>query len=298
MRVIVTGAAGYLGSRLCTYLKDRADVVAAVRREVPWLPVEQIVVDLTTADLEPHFAGADAVVHLAGANEAAADPDAALAGTVVATRRVAAAASSTTRVVYVSTFHVYGTATGVVDEATLPAPRHPYAVARLASEHLLGDHDTVVLRLTNSVGAPVDPAVDRWTLVANDLCRQAVVSGALTLRTHGLQWRDFVHQLDACRVIDAALDRTEVPASTYNLGSGRPTTIRDLATLVQDAFERLTGTRPPLHAPEAPTETPPVVRVAVDRLATVGLRAELPVADAVEETARFCLDHRQELRRG
>jgi UDP-glucose 4-epimerase len=295
VRVAVTGAAGYLGSRLCTQLKDRVDVVAIVRREVPWLPVEQVVGDLTTADIRALVRGVDTVVHLAGANEAAEDVDAALAGTVVGTHRLAAALARATRVVYVSTFHVYGVAAGVVDENVLPAPRHPYAVARLASEHLLGDHDTVVLRLTNSVGAPVDPAVARWSLVANDLCRQAAVDGALTLRSHGLQWRDFVHQRDACDVIEAALDPAVVAAGTYNLGRGEPMTVRALAGLVQDAFERLTGSRPPLHAPDAPVTPPPPVTVSVARLASLGLAAQTPVRDAVEETARFCLDHRRRL---
>ena len=46
---------------------------------------------------------------------------------------------------------------------------------------------------SNAVGrAGCADAVDRWTLVANDLCRQAVTTGALALRTTGTQWRDFV----------------------------------------------------------------------------------------------------------
>lgn len=294
----MTGAAGYLGSRLCVHLKERASVVAVVRREVPWLPVDQIVADLTTDPLEHIVEGADAVAHLAGANEAATDPDAALAATVVAARRLAGATTPSTRVVHVSTFHVYGAATGTVDETTLPAPRHPYAVARLASEHLLGGHDLVVLRLTNSVGAPIDPAVDRWTLVTNDLCREAALHGTVTLRTPGLQWRDFVHQRDVVRILEVALRDEAVPAGTYNLGRGESLTIRGLAVLVQDAFERLTGERPVLRAPDAPAtpvEPDPVV-LSVARLAKLGLRADTPVADAVDETARFCLDHRSALR--
>lgn len=294
----MTGAAGYLGSRLCAWLKASGDVDvrALVRREVPWVAAEQVVADLCRDDLRPALDGVDAVVHLAGANEAAADPDAALASTVVAARRVADAAAGR-RVVHVSTVHVYGAAMSdgaTVDEQTLPAPRHPYAVARLASEHLLAGPNTVVLRLTNAVGAPLDPRIDRWTLVANDLCRQAAVDGALRLRTHGLQWRDFVHLDDACRIIAAAVDR--LPAGTYDLGRGEPMTVRALAVFVQDAFERLTGARPPLRAPRPPERAPLPVTVSVARLAALGLRAELPIELAIDETARFCLDHRTVLR--
>ena len=92
----------------------------------------------------------------------------------------AVADSAVKRLVYMSTVHVYGermTGGATLTEDMRPEPRAPYAIARLASEHLAAalsrkGIEVVVLRLTNSMGAPAHPAVDRWTLVANDLCRQ------------------------------------------------------------------------------------------------------------------------------
>ena len=80
----------------------------------------------------------------------------------------------------------------MLTEDLRPEPRSSYAISRLASEHVAatlagGAADVVVLRLTNSVGAPVDPAVDRWTLVTNDLCRQGALTGRLELRSSGVQ---------------------------------------------------------------------------------------------------------------
>ena len=72
-------------------------------------------------------------------------------------------------------------------------------------------------------------------------------------------------------------------------------TIRDLASLVQDAVERCTGTRPPLEAPEPDGPGPRAYSVSVERLAEHGLEASTPIADAVEETVRFCIDHQEEL---
>src|SRR5690606_31227899 len=103
------------------------------------------------------------------------------------------------RVVYLSTVHVYGARAeeGIrLSESLRPEPRHPYPVSRLAAEHTLASalvpEALVVLRMSNAVGAPARPNLDRWTLVTNDLSRQAVVSGVMTLRTSGLQERDFV----------------------------------------------------------------------------------------------------------
>ena len=263
--VLVTGAGGYVGSGLVGALRAEGwEVRAFVREAVPYLDVEQVVGDLGSDDRAAATAceGADVVVHLAGENEvvAARAPAAALGGTVLATERLveAVAAADVRRLVYMSTVHVYGKriSPGVtLTEDLRPEPTAPYAVARLASEHLVAGLqgagvETVALRLTNSMGAPADPRVERWTLVTNDLSRQGATTGTLTLRSAGTQWRDFVALRDVHRAVCGACTEDGVEPGTYNLGSGRPLTIRDMATLVQDAFEAETGTRPPLNAPE------------------------------------------------
>lgn len=313
-KVLVTGAGGYVGGRAVdALLAEGWDVHALVREPAAHLPVEQTIADLAddamTDALAGACAGAQTVVHLAGENEvlAAREPAAALSATVVATERLveAAADAGVKRLVYMSTVHVYGariTEGATLTEDLRPEPRSSYAISRLASEHLAAmlaasGSDLVVLRLTNSVGAPPHPSVDRWTLVANDLCRQGALSGRLELRSSGVQWRDFVALSDVCATI-AAVARTEdpvLPAGTYNLGSGQATTVRELAGLVQDAFERCSGKRPELHAPDPGPQRPQPYHVSVERAAAYGLRAQTSLQDAVEETVRFCLDHRGEL---
>jgi UDP-glucose 4-epimerase len=310
MSVLVTGAAGYIGSGLVETLgEDGWDVRAVVREPAPHIAVEQTVADLSQEANLDAYSNVDVVVHLAGENEvvAARDPVSALGSTVLATERMveAAAAAGVKRLVYTSTVHVYGgriTEGAVLTEELRPEPRSTYAISRLACEHLAATLtpfgiDVVVLRLTNSVGAPADPAVDRWTLVANDLCRQGAVTGNLELRSSGVQWRDFVALADVRGAIAAAC-RWEVPtlpAGTYNLGSGRPMTVRDLAGLVQDAFERRTGTRPELRAPEPGPERPEPYHVSVDRIGSHGFRAVTAVEEAVDETVRFCIEHKEAL---
>lgn len=309
MTVLVAGAGGFVGGRLVPVLAARGvEVTALVRRPRPWLDhpgVRQVVVDLldpeATAAVVP--AGASAVVHLAGPSEvhAAAHPERVLADTVAISANLgrAAAAAGAGRFVYLSTTHVYGTRVApgaVLTEDLRPEPRHPYAIARLASEHVLaGIHPEVVsLRLTNSVGAPAAAAVDRWTLVVNDLCRMAATDGVLRLHSDGTQWRDFVALADAAEVVaDVAGGRGR--PGVWNLGSGTGTTVREVAGLVADAFEALTGTRPPLEAPDPTGPPAPAPRVDVSGLAADGLACPTPLAAAVEETARFCWAARDEL---
>jgi UDP-glucose 4-epimerase len=154
-----------------------------------------------------------------------------------------------------------------------------------------------VLRLTNAVGAPVDVDVDRWTLVATDLARQAVRTGELVLRSSGLQWRDFVALADVCdAVLRAADPGGGIAPGTYNLGTGTPHTVRDVAELVQSSFEAHTGTRLPLQTAPAEPDPPAPYTVAVDRLASAGWRVRSSLADGVDELVRFCIDHQDELR--
>jgi UDP-glucose 4-epimerase len=214
------------------------------------------------------------------------------------------AAAGVKRVVYLSTVHVYGARVGqgvVLTEEMRPEPRTAYAISRLASEHIsasraAGAYQLVTLRLTNSIGAPHDASVDRWSLVANDLCRQGALSGRLELRSSGMQWRDFVPLRSVCGAITAACAEEPLATGTYNLGSGQPTTIRALAELIQDEFEHQTGERPELRAPEPEADPPGPHYVSIERAAERGLRIEDPLTDAVSETVRFCIDHREELR--
>jgi UDP-glucose 4-epimerase len=312
--VLVAGAGGYVGGVLVETLKAEGwNVLALGRQPARHLAVEQVTADLTAGGPAVAAAceGADAVVHLAGENEvvAARDPAAALAATIAATQHLAGAAGTAgvKRFVYLSTIHVYGarmTEGAVLTEDLRPEPRSPYAIARLASEYVAASlaaprFEVIVLRLTNSLGAPVNATVGRWKLVANDLCRQGALTGRLELRSPGVQWRDFVPLRDVCSILEAACRTQEpiLPPGTYNVGSGRPMTVRELAALVQDAFERRTGARPELQAPDPGPSRPKPYHVSVERLAGRGLRAETPIATAVEETVDFCLEHREILGR-
>jgi len=313
-RLAITGASGYLGSRIVDLAARGASgsPLALVRARSPYLPADaQAELDLAGApdELTAALAGVAAIVHLAGPNEhvAATEPARALTETVLASQNVAraAVAAGMRRLVYVSTVHVYGRGMvpgAVLDEETPPAPISTYAIARLASEHLVGQAteagvDVVVLRLSNSVGAPLDAEVDRWSLAGPDLCRQAIRTGEMVLRSSGLQWRDFIAVAD---VVDAVLRAADPEGSiapgTYNLGSGSPMTVRDLAMLIGDRFEARAGTRPALHTAPPEADPPGAYRVAVDRLADAGWRPKVDVVDAVDELVAFCLEHADRLR--
>lgn len=150
MRVLVTGASGFVGRAVvAAFLREGHAVRALVRsgtdvRALPWArEVELLRGDVRAAEsLQQAVAGVDAVVHLAGSPSA--DPDTAFAAFVVGTERLisAIARAGVRRLVLASSFAVYDAHAlrGEVDEhAPLerdPYSRDGYAVAKLWQERV------------------------------------------------------------------------------------------------------------------------------------------------------------------
>ena len=311
MRVLITGGFGFLGGRLAKWLAANGDhqVLLGTRNAAPspsWLPSATVVQTRwhSGPDLERACVAVDAVVHLAGMNarDCAASPDAALEVNGLSTARLvrAASRSGVPRFVYVSTAHVYGSPlSGTITETTCPTSLHPYATSHRAGEDAVrsanerGDTKGVVLRLSNAYGAPVHKDADCWMLLANDLCRQAVATGVLELRTSGLQRRDFVPVDDVCVAIDHVLhaDAAELECDVLNLGGQWAPTVWDMAALIQRRCESVLGQCPELRrvAPAEHDPVAPMLNYRMDAILRAGLRQ--PSTDKGAEIDRlltFC----------
>jgi UDP-glucose 4-epimerase len=309
-RVLVTGARGYLGGRLAQWLSRQGRVrlrlaSRAAAAAPPGLDQTETIAlgdYAAAARLDEACRDADVVVHLAAPNEVEAerDPAGALLGTAVPTLRLleAAARAGATRFIYLSTAHVYGAPLeGEIEERRLPRPVHPYAIAHRAAEDfvLAAGAKTalrgLVLRLSNAVGAPLDASVNRWTLLANDLCRQAVTTGRLVLRSSGLQQRDFVPMADACAAIAHFLSPAVAPAgdAIFNIGSGHGLRVIDLAERIASRHQALFGRTPEIVRPTpARGESAPPLHYRVDRLLATGFRPAARLDDELDDTLRLC----------
>ncbi len=298
VRILVTGAFGYVGGRLARSLASAGhDPVLAGRTIPEWAGSTFPGRDLRRVDVldgsavADAVADADAVVHLAALDEreSARDPALALRVREGGTRAVARAAVRLgRRVVFFSTFHVYRpSARGVVDERRPVGPATSYGVAHLAGERTCRANASragvAILRISNVYGAPVDPAVDRWTLAHNDLCRQAVTSRRLVLRAPGVR-RDLVWVDDVARATAIVLtcDASALADPVFNVGGDRTMTIGDLADLVRERAERLLRRPVTLERGDGPAE--PEFAYSSARLERLGYRPRdglVPETDAL-----------------
>lgn len=312
-QILITGGLGYLGGRIARALASsgRYSVSVTTRKgECPplaWLSPDRCLTMDLMDDREVGAAagGMDAIVHLAALNEheSSADPERALLVNGAGTLRLlrAAARGGVRRFLYFSTAHVYGAPlAGRITEETVPRPVHPYAITHRAAEDFVlaardqGTLEGVVVRLSNGIGAPVLPGVNRWTLVGNDLCRQAVTRRALRLETPGLQVRDFIPLSDIARGVEhlLAMDNRTAGDGLFNLGGECSMTILALAHLIRERCRGVLGFSPPLHVPPAGKESPgePLV-YSIEKLKATGFRLEGRLEEEIDATLAFCGEH-------
>lgn len=312
--VLITGGLGYVGGRVALELfKDKTLTLRLGTRRSPtalpsWVKgIKTVPLDiLSDESVEQACKGVRCVVHLAAVNEieCVKDPQGALAVNTAGTLRVlrGAQAAGVERFIYLSTAHVYASPlTGVITEECVPRPLHPYAIThRAAEDFVLAAHDTarltgIVLRLSNGFGAPVDPGVDRWTLLVNDLCRQAVSTGKLVLRSSGLAQRDFITLEDVSRAVAHFI---ELPVQAcgnglFNLGGEASMSVLAMAERISARCEAVLGFKPQIERPAPSSEEisgAGTLDYRIDKLKSTGFTLKGSIDAELDATLRLCND--------
>ena len=301
---------GFVGGRVAQSLAACADVALTLgsrsAQENPcWLPSAQVVAMdwRSPQSLTLACDGIDTLVHLAGMNNADClrDPVAALEVNGVNTARLMQAAKVTgvKRVIYFSTAHVYSLSlVGQIDESTLPKGIHPYATSHRAAEDAVlaaanANMDSIVLRLSNGFGVPAHSAVNAWMLLMNDLCRQAVTLRSMSLRSTGLQQRDFITLHDISRVVAhmTFLPKNQVGDGLFNVGSGKSSRVIDMVELIQDRCSIVLGYTPEIiRLQPAKNEESSILDYRIDKLLNTGFSLRGNPVFEIDETLRICKD--------
>jgi UDP-glucose 4-epimerase len=308
-RVLISGGFGYLGGRIAVELASNTDWIVRLgsrkAQAAPgWLPqAETVDMDVLAADsLSGAMADVQAVVHLAAMNEneCVADPGRAVLINTLGTLNAlqSAIAAGVRQFIYFSTAHVYGAPlVGDITEQTLPKPIHPYAMTHHAAEDfVLAAHDQkkitgIVVRLSNGFGAPTHAEVDRWTLLVNDLCRQAVQTRKLVLRSSGLQLRDFITLTDVGRAVRhlIGLNQADCVDGLFNLGGNNSLSVWDMAQKITQRCQLTLGFLPGIERPlPRPDEQIASLIYHSDKLLKTGFMLQGNLDDEIDKTLLVC----------
>jgi UDP-glucose 4-epimerase len=140
------------------------------------------------------------------------------------------------KVVLASSCAVYGDTPSLPAQEGMPLkPLSPYAVTKATGEqycsvfHHVYSLPTVCLRYFNVYGPRQDPA-SQYAAVVPKFISRALMNKPLTIFGDGQQTRDFVFVKD---VVSANISAAETAVSgVFNIGSGRQTSVLELANLV------------------------------------------------------------------
>jgi UDP-glucose 4-epimerase len=307
MRVLVSGGAGFIGSHIVEALLGAGhqvlvlDDLSTGKRENVSSGAELAVIDLRDRDGVAKAVGSfrpDAISHQAAQASVVVsmrDPALDVQVNVLGSLHLleAAVESGVKRFVFASTGGaIYGEVPEPdrADESRMPRPFSPYAISKLATEHLLGVYarerglDVTVLRYANVYGPRQDPHGEAGVVAI--FAASALQSK--TLRVFGRHAggdggcvRDYVFVSDVVRANTAALEGRISPG-VLNVGTGVGTTTQALAELVVAAA----GGASPIES--GPPRTGDVARsvLNVERYREL-LGATTPLSAGLAQTVRW-----------
>jgi dTDP-L-rhamnose 4-epimerase len=135
------------------------------------------------------------------------------------------------------------------DEDKTPAPQSVYAVTKRAQEELfltVGRTYGIpvsVLRYFNVYGSR-QALSNPYTGVAKIFAQRFAQGEVPVIYEDGLQTRDFIHVSDVVQANMLALQREEAAGEVFNVGTGRPTAIIEMARAVAKQFDIETAIEP------------------------------------------------------
>jgi dTDP-glucose 4,6-dehydratase len=304
--VLVTGGAGFIGSNFVRYaLRTHQDWRITTLDKLTYAGRMETLHDVIdnprhtfvrgdVADAEiaaPLVKGSEIVVHFAA--ETHVDRSLLEAGEFIRTDVIgtfvlleaARAAANLRRFVQISTDEVYGSvAQGSSVETDELRPRNPYSASKAGADRLAYSYwatygvPVVITRASNNYGPYQFPEKVIPLFITN-----AIDNIPVPLYGEGLNIRDWLHVMDHCRGIDAAIERGNA-GDVYNIGGGNEVRNVDLT----HSLLRL-AQRPDSLIKKVQDRQGHDLRYSLDtsKLRALGWRPQIRFEEGLEDTVRW-----------
>ncbi|ASQ44588.1 Bifunctional polymyxin resistance protein ArnA [Legionella clemsonensis] len=261
MRILITGAAGFIGSHLVEHHLNKGDTVCGIDDLSTGLEsnIKKFVSNssfyfikdniITWPDIEKFASWADRIYHMAaivGVYKVIQEPEKVLSVNIAGCENLLKAVSKTNwkaQVLLASSAEVYGPNNklplaeedNIIIE-TAAKNRWNYAISKLANEAMgLAYYQqfhipVVIARLFNTIGPR---QTGRYGMVVPNLVNQALSNQPITVFGSGEQTRSFCDVRDTVVMLDLLMNSKKAFGKIINVGNNREISINKLAELVK-----------------------------------------------------------------
>jgi nucleoside-diphosphate-sugar epimerase len=232
-RVMVFGAGGFLGARICALLADRGIEYRGLSRtrSEPYRRCDLAAMHPYALDTQIGMYKPTVVINAVGAT--LGEPADLVRANVIAVEALLASVrdqAGHARFVQLGSAAEYGgTAHGTdLSEESSPRPLGPYGITKLAGSELVlraqrAGADAVVLRIFDVIGPGAPDSTLTGRVIRDLRARQLIEVGSLDV------WRDFVDVRDVAEAVLAVAFADGKLPPVLNVGTGRATLARDVA---------------------------------------------------------------------
>lgn len=249
MKILLTGASGFIGSYLFqSFLNSGEDVYGIVRKKpnIPFLNNNShrlIISDLTDFNnldkLIPK--DIDVVIHAGAFNDQDTNLDIknAYNVNVYGTRNICEIASlrKIKKFIYFSVLQVYGRELkGSINEKTKTICDNDYSLSHFLAEKVCKNYfktsktQFLIMRLGYIFGCPIDSRIDRKTLIPFTLCDQLIRKGKIELISKGNARRDFI-SLNKLYLFIKKIIKRKIGFKVINFVSGYTFSMKEISKI-------------------------------------------------------------------